>query len=229
MTHSADRRPVGDFDHALSLLDHELEGLELDEPIQIRAIGGYALLKHGIREDERALTVDIDTMTRDYSAAVQAAIETVAERTGLAKDWLNNDNLGGNDPDEVAAIYDAEWEPQDDGLKNIDMAIASVPTLTRAKIIAADTAQFSDRDQDGPDLVRLIEHQGIESLAAYRAKYPDPFEEYPEAGELMQGYYARKKGAAGPSTAERMQRLSDEVAGLDWGDEFETAGYDDYY
>lgn len=207
------KRPAEAFDEALTLLDHELSGLQLAEPIEIRAIGGYALLKHGVREDDRALTADIDTMTRDYSVGVQQAIATVAAKTGLDADWLNNDNLGGNDPEDIEAIYDARWEPQDAELKNISISIASVATLTRAKIIAADTAELSGRAQDAPDLLRLLEHQGITSYSQFRSKYPDPFDEHPDADQLVRAHLGRA------SLDAMKNRISAAAVELDYGDD----------
>lgn len=217
----SNKQPAEVFDRALQLLDHELTGLELDQPIQIRAIGGYALLKHGVREDDQALTADIDTMTRDYSAGVQQAIREVARKTGLDTDWINNDNLGGNDPEDIEAIYDATWERQNTGLKNILVSIASIPTLTRAKIIAADTAAFSGRAQDAPDLLRLLDHQGITTYAQFQSRYPDPFEEHPDTSSLVRGHLGGR--AAGALDSDRMRQLKSEISAaaedLDYGDD----------
>lgn len=185
MNPTQNRKSAEELDDALRLLDHELDDLQLDQPLQIRAIGGYALLKYGIREPDRALTADIDTMTEDYSAAVQRVIRTVAEVAGLDSTWINNDNLGDSVPEDIEAMYDARWQPQELGLRNIEVWLATVPTLTRAKIIAADTAEFSGREQDAPDLVRLLEHQGFSSMEQFAAAYPDPFDEYPAAYELV--------------------------------------------
>lgn len=195
MSHNA---TADDLDNALRLLDHELEGLHLDEPLQIRAIGGYALLKHGVRTGDRAYTADIDSVTHDYSAAVVQAIETVAEKTNLDPDWLNNYGVMDNDPDQIEAMYEAEWIPQDDGLRNIDMSIATVPTLTRAKIIAADSAEFSGRTRDVEDLMGLLEKQGITSAAQFERKYPDPYEEYPDAHAVVSSQFEGGKQQGSP-------------------------------
>lgn len=77
------KKTADQLDEALVLLDHELTSLRLAEPVQIRAIGGYALMKHGIRAQERALTLDIDTVTRTYQQAVLDAIERVAAQLDL--------------------------------------------------------------------------------------------------------------------------------------------------
>jgi len=214
---TGNRKTAHELDDALRLLDHELNGLQLNEPVQIRAIGGYALLKHGVRRAEEAYTVDIDTVTADYSAAVIAAIERVAEKAGLDPDWLNNYNLMG-DPEDVEQVLDAEWLPQPMDLRNIAVSIASVPTLTRAKIIAADTAALSGRQRDASDLEDLLEHQGIKSLSDFQRLYPDPYDEYPDAQALVR----RHLGVAGaPKAKDRFPELNDvSLDGLDedWAD-----------
>lgn len=46
------RKSAAELDDALRLLDRALAGLNLEEPLEIRAIGGYALLKHGVRKGD---------------------------------------------------------------------------------------------------------------------------------------------------------------------------------
>lgn len=171
------KKTAAQLDEALALLDHELAGLKMGQPMKIRAIGGYALMKHGIRAEERAFTLDIDTVTKDYDAQIKQAIVTVAQQLDLDHDWINNDNVLDNDPAHVEAMIQAEWVPQVTGFAHIDMAIASVPTLTRAKIIAANDAEFSGRAQDMPDLRELLKHQGIDSVEKFLREYPDQFGE----------------------------------------------------
>jgi len=178
-------KTVTELDEALRLLDYELEGLNMKDPIQVRAIGGFAMLKHGIRSGDRAFTVDIDSVTRDYEAAVIQAIATVAERAGLDNDWLNNYNVMDNDPGQVESMIGAEWIIQKVKLKNIEVSIATIETLTRAKIIAVDNMEFSEREQDLPDLAELLAHQGIKTMQQFRTKYPDPYGEYPDAAETI--------------------------------------------
>lgn len=230
MPNADNKRPVGDFDAALQLLDHELGKLDLGEPLPIRAIGGYALLKHGVRADERALTVDIDTVTRDYSAAVIEAIRAVADLTGLDPDWINNTNLGFQEPEDVELTYDAEWLPQDTGLKHIDLAIGSVATLTRSKIMAVDAAAVSGRLQDAPDLLALLKHQGITRLAQFRSRYPDPFDEYPETQRLVKGYFSaqvNRPDAKPRSSTEAIRKwVSERVMDLDYEDEGPETDYE---
>lgn len=167
---------LAQLEHGLEMLDRKLQALDLDAPVQLRAIGGFALMRYGIRAADRAFTVDIDTVTPDFASEVSAAIHEVAAELGLERGWINNDNvMDGEDPDLVASMYQAEWVPNNSIYECIELQLASVPTLTRAKIIAADTAEFSGRAQDLPDLLEL---------------YPDPYEEYPAAHEAVREHFA---------------------------------------
>lgn len=177
------------LEEALELLDHELAGLELNQPMKIRAIGGYALMKHSVRAGDRAFTVDIDSVTRDYDMAVKQAIRTVAKQLDLDPDWVNNDNVMDDDPQLVEEMIKANWLPQDNALEHINIEIADIPTLTRAKIIAATDAELSGRAQDLPDLKELLAHQGITTMRDYLASYPDPWDEHHEVGAKLEHHF----------------------------------------
>jgi len=192
VTSTGHKKTADELENALALLDAKLAMLDLAGPIEIKAIGGFALLKHKIRDDDRAYTVDIDTVTRDYEKRVVQAIEEVGEEAFLDKDWLNNYNVLDNDAEHVEFMIGAEWIPQDMGLKNIQVAIATVPTLTRAKIIASDSAEFSGRLQDVPDLIELLEHQKIQTMRSFDDLYPDPFGEYPDARTWVSDHFTRQ-------------------------------------
>jgi hypothetical protein len=213
MASTGNRKNVDELDAALRLLDHELDGLKLEAPLRVRAIGGYALLKYGVRSEERALTVDIDSVTKKYSAAVEAAIATVGEKAGLDHDWLNNYGVMDNDPDTVEEMIDAKWTPQAMDLRNIAVDLATIETLTRSKIIAVDTAQESGRTQDEPDLVSLLEHQGITSMRQFSTKYPDPYGEYAQASRVVAGHFggSAARAAAAREVLERFPELADDT------------------
>jgi len=226
MSDTSKRKTAAELDDALRLLDHELSGLALDEPLAIRAIGGYALLKHGVRTGEHAYTVDIDTVSRDYSAAVEAAIGRVAAQLDLEPGWLNNDNVLDNDPEHVERMLDAEWIPQAMDLRNIAVSIASIPTLTRAKIMATEDAEFSGRQRDADDLRALLDHQGITSLKQFERTYPDPFEEYPSAHGVVRQHLG---GGAPALTRSRFPELDDlrlDPYGLEDDDLVDDIGYE---
>lgn len=181
------------LEHALEVLDHKLALLDLDGPITLRAIGGFALMKYGIRAAERAFTVDIDTVTRDFSPEVTAIIREVADELNLETDWINNHSVIDEDSLEfVESMYQARWVPDIHQVRyqHITLQLADVSTLTRAKIIAADSAAFSGRSQDLPDLFELLRYQDIESYSQFIERYPDPYEEYPDAHDAVRAHLA---------------------------------------
>lgn len=182
MSSSLHRRSAEEFDKALSSLDDKLSALNIH--IEIKAIGGYALLKHGIRQGADAVTVDIDSLTREYTGPVSEAIKQVAEEQHLSPGWLNTGSVL-DDPEIVEEMIQAEWIPQDTDYRSIDLSIADVPTLTRSKIIAAADAELSGRKRDVRDLIALTRHQGISSLQQFRSRYPDPFDEFEPAYEAL--------------------------------------------
>lgn len=186
------RCSLAQLEQALVVLDEKLDQAQLAAPVVIRAIGGFALMKYGIRARARAFTVDIDSVTGDFAPEVTAFIHEVAGELNLERDWINNDNvIDGDDAELVATMYQAQWVADTSAsYRNIELHLATVPTLTRAKIIAADTAQFSGRSQDVPDLLELLRHQGIETFAQFERAYPDPHEEYPDAHQIVREYFA---------------------------------------
>lgn len=201
-----EKKTLADLDQALALLDHELGAMKMREPLQIRAMGGYALMAHGVRKGERALTMDIDTMTADYQKQVKEAIERVGDRLGLAKDWLNNDVVFDGDVEQAEAMVEARWQEMGEvredwtGYANIDMLLATIPTLTRSKLVAANDAVFSGRRQDTHDLTDLIDHQGIDSLESLRRAYPGVQYDHPTAYAVV----GEHLGVYEPGHAERV-------------------------
>lgn len=190
MSQSENRKNVAQLVDALRALDALLT--EQDLSIEIKAMGGFALLQHGVRTGDRAYTADIDTVTPDYPATVVALIERVAEEQNLDNDWLNNYGVMG-DVDLIEQMIDAEWERSDlsDEFTSIELSIATLGTLTRAKRLATEDAELSGRAQDAPDLIELVAHQGITSIAQYDARFPDEWDEYPEARETVRRWLAR--------------------------------------
>lgn len=178
---------------ALRELDLELGSRGLS--IEIRAMGGFALLVHGIRKGRRAYTADIDTVTPNYPPQVQKLIAEVGARLGLDPEWLNNDNVM-DDAEHVEMLIGAEWEPMalaGTPLRAIKLSVASMATLTRAKRLATEDAELSGRAQDAPDLVELVARQGITSINQYDARYPDEWEEFPVSRAIVARYLAGRK------------------------------------
>jgi hypothetical protein len=221
------RRTAAQLDLALQELDRELEAMvpALEAPIEIKAIGGYALIKQSVRREERAFTLDIDTMTMDYSPRVRAAIETVGQRLGMQHQWLNNDNLlDGSDPElvEVSEMeIEAKWLPQKDlGLKNIKLSIADIPTLTRSKIAAASITN-SGRGADLPDLEELLAIQQIETYGQFDKAYGPVTVEHYDAHRIVAKRFGVELPPLKPSKSDQMREWAD-----DFGFDDEAAGFD---
>lgn len=219
-THSLD-----DFDTALWHLDEELQG-RIDKPLQIKAIGGYALLKHGIRDADTEFTADIDTVSDEFAPEVLAAIKRVGRKLDMDDDWLNTDNVGDEGPEIVESLLQAEWEDQDGDHANIKVAIADLPTLTRAKIAAVDTIHINNRTKDLPDLIRLLDAQGISTLSEYRKLYPDDREEHPTASEVISEHYGHKPSKKDPIVSRDPDLL--EFADIDF-ENVDLYSADEYY
>lgn len=168
------QKTLAELDEAL----HDLDGM-LDQPIQIRALGGYALMHHGIRP-ESVLTEDIDTATASYPRSVQRAIRTVAERRGLAPDWLNNDLVyapDGEATDEDVAYHDQLIEACYDKRKdvkfaNIDMSVADVETLANSKGFACESSMPGRGGKDVRDMLAIAEHEGCDTFDALTRRFP---------------------------------------------------------
>lgn len=156
---------------ALKALD-ELLVSENQHPIEIRAIGGFALAFRNIRED--GLTRDIDTITPDYPPSLARLIVKVAELIGLEHDWLNNDAVGSIDGltsrDAVMrhdAMLDARYEEVPLGFKKITLRVADLGTLMRSKLYAVDAISLGARGaKDAQDLEAILNKMGFSNIDA---------------------------------------------------------------
>ena len=202
------RKSIGQFVYALRALDAELRDIGVSEPVKVRATGGFALLSHGLRED--GYTVDIDTITADYEPRVRDAINRVAHDLHLERDWINNQAVGDSVEETMEAL-DAVFIAQDYGLERIDLSVADVPTLTRAKAIVVDVDAMSGRTRDWDDLVSLMERQGITSHEDFARRYPSiPEWEYPETHRSVRSWF---------ETGERGDPEPEEDFDFDWMDD----------
>lgn len=202
MDDSQYRRGLDDFDAAITSLDEDLTQHNLQ--IEIKAIGGYALLKHSIRQGDDALTVDIDSVTREYRRPVLEAIKRVGEKQGLSPTWLNTDNVF-DDPEIVEQMLQAEWLPQQTEHQSISLALADLPTLTRSKIMAAADTELSGREHDIADLFALAKAQGFKNVQQFRAAFPDPYDEFEPAYDALLDMYRQEYHQNFPELARAQQ------------------------
>lgn len=208
------RKSYDEFREALTSLDAELQSLNLPEPVRVNAVGGFALLFHELRDD--GYTVDIDTVTPDYPPEVRQAINRVAEDLELEQDWINNE-VAGSDPEHVANMLDAVYLRQDFGLKNVELHIASIPTLTRAKAYAVSDSHLSNRSRDWDDLLSLLEVQGIDSIGAFEAQFPEVEAwEYPDVHFAIDHFF--RTGDRAMAVSPDMSLDLDDLDFIDFGE-----------
>ena len=79
---------IKDFEDALYLLDEELQKTN-HSCIVIKAIGGFAMLYHGLQD--HGYTIDIDSLTTDFDDEVKYLISLVGNKNNLDSDWINTD------------------------------------------------------------------------------------------------------------------------------------------
>lgn len=208
------RKTLDQLNEALRALDARLTA-----PITLRAVGGYALMHHGLRGTDLgadALTTDIDTVTADFAPEIRAAIAAVAAELGLAGDWINNDVVGENPLGSDAAVehlehlVDATWldAPLSEKLEYIELQVADLPTLTRLKLAAVDDAAYNGRTQDLPDLISLLDAQHISTVGELEARFGAALIDYPVAREVLHTALA----AGGSDLAAALAVAGDEVA-----------------
>lgn len=157
-------------------LDHEI-----DEPIVIRAVGGFALAWWGVRTE--GLTADIDSITDDYSPHVRAAIAAVGKKHGLDQWWLNND-AAADDADFLIESMDLKWELGDVGFKNITLYIADLGSLLKLKLSAVEDSALSGRTRDLDDTIRLLVMLDFDK-PTFKKRYSHLREDMPHAFELI--------------------------------------------
>lgn len=161
---------------------HDLDGRMADAnlaPIEVRAVGGFAMAYQGLRP--RGLTSDIDTATPTYPDSVRRAIAKVARERGLRSDWLNNrvvyssgDVTTWEDVDAFDVMVDASYEPvPGEPFDKVRLSVADTETLIRTKAYAVLDIEIGWRtEKDLYDLVWALRSEGIGTLSAAEARFP---------------------------------------------------------
>lgn len=142
---------------ALHALDDELRSRDVRANLFI--VGGAAM---AVAYDARRSTADVDAIFAPSSEVRQAA-RMVADRLGLAEDWLNDGAkafMPGDDPNRIT-VFEGEW---------LQVAAASPRYLLAMKLLAARV----ERDQDDiRELYRLCDFTtAAQGLALVEATYP---------------------------------------------------------
>ncbi|MBQ9518668.1 MAG: hypothetical protein IJR59_02100, partial [Firmicutes bacterium] len=120
---------LADFENALRVLDSKLEKIGINK-IEVKAIGGFAMMYYGVREN--GFTIDIDSLTEKYSDNVYCAIKETGIEVGIDDDWLNTDcsELDGFLGELSKEI---NWVESKYSFKHIDLKVADIFGLVRSK------------------------------------------------------------------------------------------------
>lgn len=173
---------------ALELLDVKLFEQQA-EPLELKIVGGFALIMRDVRE--HGFTQDIDSMTKGFSAETHETIAKIGRNLGIKLGWLNADMVL-DDPEIIESIVGkVNFEPYGE-YKVLRVSIADLSTLLRLKIVAAgDNLEITDDEfefeRHFADLKALLKALKIASLDELMETAPI-IDEYPElAGRLFQG------------------------------------------
>lgn len=176
---------LDDFKDALEALNEKLKAHHIT--IEIRAIGGFAMLYNKLRTG--GYTMDVDTATKDMTEGVQALIREIAEEKGLDEDWINNDSYGL--PEVMDIIGKLEWII-DDSYSNIMLYIAKIESLLLLKVRAVHFAGLVPRITDQTDVLDILAFLGIHNIEevkqnpltkGFEKKYPRCFAFLKETGK----------------------------------------------
>lgn len=166
-----------DFLEALDVFDRTLTEQGYEGSVPIHAIGGFALMAHGLRKDGD--TADIDTVTPTLDPAAARAAAKVAEILNFPNDWLNNDNVYAEgdtvtqeDVDAAEVLICANFEPSDLTYDHIDLKIADLDTLARCKALAVCDASPVRLQKDAMDLCDVFTALDITDLESARDRFP---------------------------------------------------------
>lgn len=164
------------FEQALRMLDDRLATANLS--IEVRAIGGFAMLYYGIRDN--GVTIDIDSLTYAYNEDVLKYVSEVGRALNIEEDWLNTDcaSLQGFIKKLGKQI---NWVDAGYSFVAIDFKIADLYGLLRSKAKAIEDGGLVPRKTDKNDCVHILCHLGVnniknltknENLVFIREEYP---------------------------------------------------------
>lgn len=150
-----------DFEKALYRLD-ELLVENNSEPIEVKALGGFAMMYYEVREN--GYTVDIDSLTEDYDDSVIELIKNVGEQLELDADWLNTDCAKLDGYLDVL-VNQIEWVPSKYSFEKIIVLIANEIGLLRSKARAVHDGGLVPRITDKKDLIALLKLQNVSCIS----------------------------------------------------------------
>ena len=173
---------INDFEKALSILDKKLTRENLR--IEIKAIGGFAMMYYGIRVN--GYTMDIDTLTNEYSSKVLELIHEVGKEAAIDRDWLNNDCAGLEGFMSILG-NEIKWLPSKYEFQMIDLCVADIKGLIRSKAKAIHDGGLVPRSTDKKDILDALAYVGIGNIEELNANQEYSFisEEYQRCYEFL--------------------------------------------
>jgi len=145
-----------EYRNAFFVLNEKLVAKQL--VIEVKAIGGYAMLYNHLREG--GFTVDVDTATKDYPPEVKELILDVSVEKGLE---------------------------EDKSFSNINLLIATKPSLLKLKMRAIHFGGLVPRITDKIDFLDLLKSLDISSIDDVKSsEYTKDMEkDYPRSFEFL--------------------------------------------
>lgn len=152
--------------------------------IEIRAIGGFAMMYYGFRSN--GYTIDIDSLTKSFDENILKLIHDVGRELDLDEDWLNNDCalLEGFLSDLSNKI---EWIDSKYKFNNIDLKIADAVGLLRSKAKAIQDGGAVPRSTDKKDLLSGLKKMKISDIQTLdkRSEFSFIANSYPRCYEFL--------------------------------------------
>ena len=178
------RVTIQEFNKALTALNEKLANI--DKTIEIKAIGGYAMMRAGLRDTEESpgFSEDIDSIAGRFSKQVIMLIEEVGEELDLLPDWLNTDPI---DLPEVDEVKDQLTWIEDLSFSNIHLLIADIKSLILLKTRAIEGSGLIARKTDKNDLIKLLKHIGVADLKMLSQNVQTQFiKDYPRCYKYLE-------------------------------------------
>lgn len=184
---------------ALRELDDRIGFLDLPN-IQIRAVGGFALVLRDLRVG--GVTRDIDTITPDYPSEINEAIQQVALRKNLESNWINNQavmstygDVSCDDVNVHDGMLNAKYDDFDLGFSHIQVKVADLNTLARTKLFAVAAIPLGDRTtkdaKDLQDILTALGYKNITDACRHLEWLQDPI--YADGIETMKRFESGEK------------------------------------
>jgi len=151
-----------DFKEMLEALNEKL--IEEDSHIEIRAIGGFAMMCNALllNFDSRNASVDIDSYS-EYTEGIRVLIKGVAEEFDVNEDWLNTDwrddytSKYQSEDGVIIGLDEWEWIPSEDiVLSNITIFYANIEGLFAMKLRAVNERLVYEEEPRLNDVTDLI-------------------------------------------------------------------------